>query len=59
MSEEKNEESVEALLDELNALTGLSSVKEEINQSIIIKSNNQERKALGGVLFIDEANDCR
>lgn len=43
----KKEKTVDELLDELNSLTGLSSVKEEINQLITIEKNNQERKKLG------------
>ena len=43
----KKEKTVDELLTELNSLTGLASVKEEINQLIVIEKNNQERKKLG------------
>lgn len=43
----KKEKTVDELLEELNGLTGLGSVKEEINQLIVIEKNNQERRKLG------------
>jgi SpoVK/Ycf46/Vps4 family AAA+-type ATPase len=43
----KKEKTVDELLEELNSLTGLASVKKEINEMVIIEKNNQERKKLG------------
>lgn len=43
----KSEKTVDELLQEINALTGLASVKEEINDLVMIQRNNQERKKMG------------
>lgn len=45
--EHNKEKTIDELLEELNSLTGLSAVKQEINELIVIAKNNQERKKRG------------